>query len=399
MKLTTLLLGAVLVGPVAGTWSAIATDRATGQVGGAGATCRSGDGSSLLDDDFGSAAGKGALVGQDGAAHTGAWPIRSVESAETYMQDNAPTTNGYPDQLINVRGYTGNNQQWAVVDLDGNVEVSTLPVASTSADTTGHVKGDYTYSVQGNRLSNTNVVANAAKEFRKKGLKGRGIGKGLAKGKGGKGSKGGCDDLADRLMRSMEAAVKYGDGDSDCTGKFGYPADTAYLLVKKPDDGDSAGNEYARLDVVSGSYDAIAELRELYDDWREDNPCEERPKPHERFLPPLHLHGPIKLLAASSIVILIGLGLKEKKKRAAGGNNDMAANESLANSDFSPNDIGTAKDLSSMINRPPRTSFMQRLKAAMKSTRHDTRSSSDDAVFREEKLNGVSIYVNPYVGA
>jgi len=392
MKLS-LLLGAILVSPVAGTWSVIATDRATGQVGGAGATCRDGNGQSLLDDDFGSAAAKGALVGQDSASHS------DVAVAEQYMQDNDLPPNGYPDQIINVLGYNGNNEQWAVVDLEGNVLASTIPQASDSADTTGHVKGDYTYSVQGNRLSNTNVVTNAEKEFRKKGPKGHGGGKGVGKGKGGKGR---CDDLADRLMRSMESAVKDGDGDSACTGRYGYPADTAYLLVKNPDDGDDVGNEYSRLDVVSGDYDAIEKLRELYDDWRDDNPCEERPKPHERFLPPLHRHGPGKLLAVSSIVFLIVLGLTEKKKRAAAANKElgMAANESLANSDFSPNTSGTANDMPPKINSPPRSSFTQRFKAAMKNAWHDPRANrSDDAVFGEEKVNDVFIYVNPYVSA
>jgi len=307
MKLAAFVILCLLARPVYGTWSVIATDRATGQVGGAGATCRtsSDEGSSLLEDDFGSAAGRGALVGQDGAAHTGAWPTISVESGETYMQDSNPPLNGYPDQMINVLGFTGNNQQWAVVDLQGNVEVSTLPVVSTSADTTGHVRPDYTYSVQGNRLSSTDVVTNAEKEFRKKG-----------KGKGGKGKGGGkkkkhCDDLPDRLMRAMEAAAEdeYGNiiGDSNCTPDS--PADTAYLLVKKPDDSDDGTDQYARLDIVTeGGSNAIERLREAYDEWREENPCEKRPMPHERYYP---------ALAAGGLIALLGLGIfaLHKKKR------------------------------------------------------------------------------------
>ena len=287
--------------PVHGTWSIIATDRATGQVGGAGATCRDGSGSSLVDDDFGSAANKGALVGQDQAPHG------DVEDAEEYMQDNALPANGFPDEIINNQGYNGDDEQWAVVDLDGNVLVSTGSSVTDAAETTGHVRPDYTYSVQGNRLSDTDVVTNAAAEFRKKG---KGKGKG-GKGKGGKGGKGkggkgGCDDLADRLMRAMEAVVKDGEGDSKCTSAAdGYPANTAYLLVKNPDDDEDA--PYIELDITTGDYDAVAELREAYDDWREKYGCKKRPKPHERVYPALALVG--------GIMALLGIGLAGKKRR------------------------------------------------------------------------------------
>jgi len=218
------------------------------------------------------------------------------------MQVNDPPANGFPDQIINVLGNQGNNEQWAVVDLQGNVLVSTLPDASDSADTTGHVKHDYTYSVQGNRLSNTDVITNAEKEFRKKGSKGR------RAGKGGKGGKGGCDDLADRLMRAMEAAVKDGDGDSDCTSS-GKSSDTAYLLVKKPDDDDD-GEPYCILDITTeadGS-DAVERLRDAYDDWRDTHPCEKRPKRHERW----DVVGVV-----GAIMTLLGVGYMAKKKRRA----------------------------------------------------------------------------------
>jgi len=290
--LTTFVVGLFFANPVCGTWSIIATDRATGQVGGAGATCRGADGTSLLDDDFGSGAGRGVLVGQASASHS------SVNVAEQELRDGAT-----PSQII--KNYEGNNDQWAAVNYVSAL-VSTGQSVSNAADTTGRVKGDYLYAVQGNRLSSTNVVTYASEEFRKKTSKGKGKG-------GGKGGKKGsqvCDELADRLMRSMEAAVKDGDGDSDCTPQ--YPADTAYLLVKKPSDDED--DPYVVLDVTSGNYDAVEQLREAYDEWRDENPCEKRPKPHERYLPPLH-HGPKMLLGVAGMVVaFLGIGYAAKKK-------------------------------------------------------------------------------------
>lgn len=227
MKLHSFLLVSFLgflADPVTGTWSIIATDRATGQVGGAGATCRGASGGdSLLEDDFGSGVERGVLVGQASASHS------NVELAEGYLQDGET-----PYQILNdhdndySRSPYTLNEQWAVVDLDGNVEAT--PCSSCSSEflqVQGQIGKDITYSAQGNRLSSKNVIYNAEKEFKKKG-KGK---------RGGKG-KGSCHDLADRLMRAMEASSVDEDGnimgDTDCTPST--PANTAYLLVKKPGD-------------------------------------------------------------------------------------------------------------------------------------------------------------------
>lgn len=279
-----------------------------------GATCREGSSGSLLEDDYRSVPGTGSLVGQACVDESCSTSSGDQDDAKDLL-DPAVVGGGLtPQQILdrndphNLLGNPpGSTHQWGVVDLYGNADGFTgTATTPSSTDVQGHVKGDYTYSVQGNRLTSDDVVTNAEKEFRKnvKGGKGKG-GKGKGgKGKGGKGKggkgKGGCDDLADRLMRAIEAGAMDGGGDSDCT-QYGTAADTAYLHVQEAD-----GTDVIKIDIESTTgVDAIAQLRADYDDERGE--CLKRPKGKDRFLPKLKPGEGV--LGAAVVVTLAALGL------------------------------------------------------------------------------------------
>jgi MYXO-CTERM domain-containing protein len=76
----------------------------------------------------------------------------------------------------------------------------------------------------------------------------------------------GCD-LADRLMRALEAGAHGGAGDTRCT-PGGIPADSAFLQV------DGEDGTVVQLEAVNTApADPIAMLRAQYDVWRAANPC------------------------------------------------------------------------------------------------------------------------------
>jgi len=236
--------------PVSGTWSIVATDKKTGQVGGAGATCRvDGPGESVFED-FGFVREVGSFVAQAGSDNPG-----DNDDVEDALKDGKT-----PSQIVADGSFVDDGDQIAVVDLKGNADASECSKCELDFyDVQGRIKkNDITYSVQGNRLSSQNVVTNAEKYFKKtckkgktsknkkgktkgnkrKNSKNRGSKKGGSK-KGGKKKKKPkcCNELVDRLMRGLEAGAKGKEGDSRCTNVDDkIPATSAYLYVDRPGD-------------------------------------------------------------------------------------------------------------------------------------------------------------------
>jgi len=123
-------------------------------------------------------------------------------------------------------GFTGSQNGDFANDVQGNV-------------------GAYVYSIQGNILTSSAVLAQAETAFR---------------------DGGGCD-LADRLMLALEAGADNGEGDSRCT-PGGIPSDSAFIHVDLPD-----GTVHLHLQAVNLTTSPVADLRVLYDAWRLDNAC------------------------------------------------------------------------------------------------------------------------------
>jgi uncharacterized Ntn-hydrolase superfamily protein len=224
--------------PAAATYSIAAVDRATGQVGGAAASCIGSQSVRII---YGVAPGVGvvhaqALVNNGGRDQAVSLLTDAVEPATIIELITAADFDSLAEQ-----------RQYGVVSLDGLAAGFT---GKDNGDFAGDRQGEdgtFFVSVQGNILTGVDVIDRAAEAF------------------GGDG----CD-LADRLMLALEAGAENGEGDSRCTGR-GVPADSGFIEVDLP--GQAPGS-YLRLEVIgTGNDSPVVLLREQYDAWRADNPC------------------------------------------------------------------------------------------------------------------------------
>jgi uncharacterized Ntn-hydrolase superfamily protein len=240
MKRLALLLAVLLPAGVAhATYSIVATDRGTQQVGGAGASCVGAVSVRVI---YGAVPGVGAVHAQAelGGAGKGEAVARLGLGMSPVDIIAAITDVDFDPQAA--------RRQYGVVDLRGRAAGFTGaedgPVAGDRQDA---VDG-FTFAVQGNLLSGDLVLDHAARGFE------------------------GCD-LADRLVRALEAGARGGEGDRRCTVR-GLPADSAFVEVDRA--GEPAGT-YLRLEVTdTAPTSAVARLRTAYDAWRSTHPCPPR---------------------------------------------------------------------------------------------------------------------------
>jgi len=228
-----------LAAPVSATYSIVASDTATRQVGGAGTSCLRGSDVYII---YGSVPGVGAVHAQ--ATYNEDGRDRAVEllaAGVTPANILAEIVDAEFDRNAAVR-------QYAVVDVTGRVAGFTgSEDRAYAADRQGAL-GSFHYSTQGNILTSANVLARAAAAFEGPGC-----------------------DLAERLLLALEAGAEDDEGDSRCTPSRGIPSDSAFLQVDRPDEG---RGEYLELHVpTSGNANPLISLREQFDTWREAHPC------------------------------------------------------------------------------------------------------------------------------
>ncbi len=228
--------------PAAATYSVAAVDRATGQVGGASASCVGDQSVRVI---YGVAPGRGvvhaqAFVNTDGRDEAVSLLEREVAPADIIALLTAPDF----DPLAARR-------QYGVVDLDGRAAGFTGDLNGDFAGDRQGEAGSFVFTAQGNILTGAAVIDRAAAAF----------------------EGGGCD-LAERLMLALEAGAENGEGDSRCTGS-GVPADSGFIEVDLP--GEEPGS-YLLLEVTgTGRESPVVLLRGQYDAWRADNPCPAAP--------------------------------------------------------------------------------------------------------------------------
>ena len=227
-----------LAGEARATYSIVAVDGDTRQVGGAGTSCIGARSVRVI---YGGVPGAGvvhaqALGGGPGKDAAVAQLGAGVAPAAIILAITAPA---FDPQAA--------RRQYGIVDLAGRAAGFTgADNGGFAADRQGRA-GAFTYSVQGNILTSGAVLEQAEAA--------------VAAGGG---------DLADRLMRALEAGAAGGEGDSRCTAG-GIPSDSAFLEVDR--DGEAAG-EFLRLEVTgSAPASPLVALRARYDGWRVAHPC------------------------------------------------------------------------------------------------------------------------------
>ena len=225
------------------TWSVVASDAATGELGGAGTSCV---GSLDLGILFAAAPGAGAI-------HAQALINTQGRDRGAELLANGAT----PEQVImeiTSASFDGSAalRQYGVVDLLGNAAAYT---GAQNGDWAGHrtgVDGTFTYSAQGNILTGPEVVERTETGFLDP----------LS-----------CD-LAERLMVGLESGAAPGEGDSRCTDD-GIPSDSAFIGVV-----DAQGQAIVHLSVTgTAPDDPLLMLRARFDAWRALNPCPEHEPP------------------------------------------------------------------------------------------------------------------------
>lgn len=220
------------------TYSIVAADTQSHEVGGAGTSCLTGDDVYVI---YRGVPGRGVV-------HAQAYYSLNARdrAAELLAQGDAPVavldavTLPSFDPKVAIR-------QYGVVDVRGSsaafTGTGTMPFAGDRQGTVEH----FAYSVQGNILTSAKVLEQAAAAFQQSGC-----------------------DLAERLMVALEAGAHGGQGDSRCTGK-GIPSDSAFLQVESPG---IAEGDYLSLHVESsGEQDPLPLLRAKLDAWRVQHPC------------------------------------------------------------------------------------------------------------------------------
>jgi uncharacterized Ntn-hydrolase superfamily protein len=220
------------------TYSIVAADQTTRQVGGAGTSCLGGQDVYVI---YAAVPGRGVVHAQ--ARYSQAAKQRAAELLESGVAPAdiiATITQASIDA-----GFA--QRQYGIVDVSGAAAGFTGDATMPYAEDRQGTAGSFTYSVQGNILTSAKVLDQAASAF----------------------MAGGCD-LAERLMNALEAGAVGGEGDSRCTPD-GIPADSAFLQIEAPagDPGD-----YLALRVESsGNSDPLPLLREQLQAWRADHPC------------------------------------------------------------------------------------------------------------------------------
>jgi MYXO-CTERM domain-containing protein len=234
----------LLAPPAKATYSIVAADQATQQVGSAVTSCVAPSSVTIV---YGAAPGFGGINAQAAANTKGrdrgvALLGMDVAPADIIQQITATSF----DPSFNTR-------QYGVVDLQGRAAGFTgtdnNSVRQYREDRQGTV-GTYTYSVQGNVLTGVGVINQAETAFKNSGC-----------------------DLADRLMLALEAGAENGEGDSRCTTAYGVPADASSIEVDRT--GEPAGS-YLKLSFTSTSQNhqnAVVRLRALFNTWRMTHPC------------------------------------------------------------------------------------------------------------------------------
>ncbi|MEM7187104.1 MAG: DUF1028 domain-containing protein [Bacteroidota bacterium] len=225
------------------TFSIIAVDPATGEVGSAGASCVNGVGSNgIIDIITDIIPGKGGVNSQ-------AWvciPNTNLQNAIARMEEGLSPQEIIDWLLLNdscsAQNFNPEFRQYGIVDLDPAGNPRTAGWTGSMADDYKEDRQGATFSVQGNILLDVSVINNMEANFNNT-----------------------SGTLADKLMAAMQGA-NFPGADSRCLAD-GTSSTTAYLLVYRADD--DPNDPYIRLNVgqQAAGIEPIDILQDLYDNF------------------------------------------------------------------------------------------------------------------------------------
>ncbi len=221
------------------TFSIIAVDPETGEVGAAGATCLFGESNGLINIISSIIPGKGGVISQAYVCV----PNINMTNATTLMEL------GYsPAQIItwlnnNDSCNAGNYQyrQYGIVDFDESGNIRTAGYTGNLADDYKEDRQGDTYSIQGNILLNQSVIDNMEYNF----LNTEG-------------------SLAEKLMSAMQGA-NFPGADFRCLDE-GTSSATAFLVVYSPDDLPNQPSLALNIGSQPPGVEPIYLLQEMFDE-------------------------------------------------------------------------------------------------------------------------------------
>ena len=224
------------------TFSIIAVDPVTGDIGSAGASCVTGA-SGVFDTWITD------IIPGRGGVNSQAWiciPNTNLQNAIARMEEGF-TPQGIIDWLVlndacSSQNYDPEYRQYGIVDLDGNGDPRAAGWTGSSADDYKEDRQGFNYSIQGNILLDVSVIDNMEDNFNNT-----------------------PGTLADKLMSAMQGA-NFPGADSRCLIN-GTSSRAAYMVVYHADD--DPGEPYLRLVVPTQSVgvEPVDILQGLYDDF------------------------------------------------------------------------------------------------------------------------------------
>jgi len=226
------------------TFSIVAVDSVTGEIGSAGATC----GDSIIWPGT-----PGALIISDilpgiGAIHTQAsYNQFNQEIARQQMEAGKTPQEiiDYMSKSINDVGGNPSIRQYGVVSYNNGSPMSAAFTGSNTMDYKAHITGP-NYAIQGNILSGQAILDSMESRFNKAN---------------------GC--LSDKLMAALEGA-KVPGADSRCLSE-GTSSLSAFLRVAKPEDEDNDLHLDLNVAGTAEGVEPIDELKKRYENWKENN--------------------------------------------------------------------------------------------------------------------------------
>ncbi len=225
------------------TFSIIAVDPVTGDIGSAGASCVTGIGNQGIIDIIND------IIPARGGVNSQAWvciPNTNLQNAIEQMELGSSPSEIIDWLLLNdacsAQGFDPEYRQYGIVDLDEFVDPRTAGWTGSMADDYKEDRQGATYSIQGNILLDVSVIDNMEDNFNNT-----------------------SGTLADKLMAAMQGA-NFAGADERCLAA-GTSSTTAYIQVYKATD--APGSPYLRLNVgeQASGIEPIDLLQQLYDDF------------------------------------------------------------------------------------------------------------------------------------